>query len=305
MRQLAIVAVVRDRAPRLVEWLAFHRAVGVRDFVVYDDESRDDTTAILKAHAPLGIIRVPWPEARGNAHQLTPQNHFLASNARLFAFAVFLDIDEFLVPPPGGSVATWLRDVPAHAGAVRFTVRRFDGPGERSDLVLRGLPQAAAGAFEPERRHPVRALYRRGAVATFVDSAEPDLIQGEWLNGDFSSPWTPPREPVRAPASPGAIQLNRYAAAASPKRVDPCVRTQTWIGPTLDEMRHLLALARTGPEAGGAWIAALQAAVPELAEPVRPAAHRRWRWNNLQRRWLEKTARHLRRHLGPRPPRPW
>ncbi|WP_232630616.1 glycosyltransferase family 2 protein [Methylobacterium sp. Leaf118] len=300
MRQLAIVAVVRGRAPRLVEWLAFHRAVGVRDVVIYDEGPRDETAAILAAHAALGVIRVPWPEARANAHLLTPQNHFLASYARLFAFAVFLDTDEFLVPPPGGSVAAWLRDVPAYAGAVRLPVCRFADPGAASGLVLGGLPAAPSGPGEPERRHPVRAVYRRGAVAGFVEARVPDLVQGEWLNGDG-----PPTQ-GRAKSEPEgiALQLHRYDATAAVPGTSPCLRTQAWIGPTRDEMRHLLVHAQARPEGGGSWIAALQGAVPDLAEPVRPLAHRRWRWDNLNRRWLEGAVRFVQGRLRPRSP-PW
>jgi radical SAM protein with 4Fe4S-binding SPASM domain len=44
---LAICAIVRDEAPYIAEWVAFHRLIGISRFFIYDDRSEDETLSIL------------------------------------------------------------------------------------------------------------------------------------------------------------------------------------------------------------------------------------------------------------------
>lgn len=301
MRRLTLVIVARDQGPRLVEWLAFHRAAGVRDVVVYDDESRDDTAAILAAHRPLGVVRVSWPEARGGAHLLTPQDHFLIARARLFPFAVFLDLDEFLMPLPGDNVETWLREVPPHAGVVQFAPRAFVpvAGAPPTDLVLRRFAPALDGASE--ERRPARGLYRHGAVTRIRDALLPEIVQGERLAADFSAQ----EDDVAAPARGGTIRLARCDAAATPATGRPDPTMQDWIGPTLAEMRLFLADLRERAPQEAARFRALSADVPELDAPVEKGDLARWRRHHLHRRRLEAAGRTLRRMVIRRGPTPW
>jgi hypothetical protein len=41
MDKIAICAIFKDEAPFLLEWLAFHRMIGVDLFVLYDNGSND------------------------------------------------------------------------------------------------------------------------------------------------------------------------------------------------------------------------------------------------------------------------
>ncbi len=301
MRRLTLVTVARDQGPRLVEWLAFHRAAGVRDVVVYDDESRDDTAAILAAHTPLGVVRVPWPEARGAAHLLTPQDHFLASRARLFPFAVFLDLDEFLMPLPGDDIERWLREVPPHAGVVQFAPRAFApvAGAAATDLVLRRFAPALDGAGT--ERRPARGLYRHGAVTLIRDALLPEVIQGERLAADFSAF----EDAIPAPSRGGKIRLARCDEAAAPAAGRPDPTAQDWIGPTLAEMRLFLADLRERAPQEAARFRALSVDVPELDAPVETGELARWRRRHLHRRRLEAAGRTLRRMVIRRGPAPW
>ncbi|WP_342150447.1 glycosyltransferase family 2 protein [Methylorubrum sp. SB2] len=299
MRRLTLVTTARDQGPRLVEWLAFHRAAGVRDVVVYDDESRDDTAAILAAHKALGVVRVPWPEARGAAHLLTPQDHFLAARSRFFPFAVFLDLDEFLMPLPGDTIERWLRAVPPHAGTVQFAPRAFApvaGVGP-TDLVLRRFAPAVDGSGE--ERRPARGLYRHGAVTLIRDALLPEVVQGERLGGDLLAF----EGDVPPPSRGGPIRLVRCDGAAATGRPDPTV--QDWIGPTLTEMRLFLADLRARDPGAAARFRALSADVAELDAPVAKGDLARWRRHQLHRRRLETAGRTLRRMLLRRGPAPW
>lgn len=311
MRTFAIVAVVEGAAPDLFEWLAFHRAVGVRHFVIYDNGLDSDAAALLKAHEAIGVTALPCPTRIDRAPRFAAYEHFLASRARLFRFAAFLGLDEFLVPAPGRSIQDWLARIPAHAGAVVVNRRIFDTAepeGPSAGLVLRRFPRSLA---ETEENRVVTAIVRQGAIAAFADTHLAELVQGERLMSDFS-PAEP--DPHRSDAvlgvRQGEIRLNHYprsqgvAAKNGPAEAEPCFRTQSWIGPTLDEMRHFLAYAENTAPAEALRLRARAAAVPELARPVTPREHRPWRLRHLHRPRVEAAGRFVQRKIFG-VPRPW
>ncbi|MDV2985016.1 UNVERIFIED_CONTAM: glycosyltransferase family 2 protein [Methylobacteriaceae bacterium AG10] len=314
MRTFAIVAVVEGAAPDLFEWLAVHRAVGVRHFVIYDNGLDGEAAALLKAHEAIGVTTLPCPTRVGTTPLYAAINHFLASRARLFRFAAFLGLDEVLVPAPGRSIQDWIARIPAHAGAVVVNRRVFDTAepeGAPGDLLLRRFPRSLADT-EGEANRVVTAIYRQGAVAAITDANLVPLVQGERLMSDFSPAEPDPRRPDAVlGVRHGEIRLNFYPASASADsgngaraETEPCLRTRSWIGPTLDEMRHFLAYAESVAPAEAARLRARAGAVPELARPVAPREHRLWRLRQLHRPRVEAAGRFVRRKLFGAP-RPW
>ena len=312
MRTFAIVAVVEGAAPDLFEWLAFHRAVGVRHFVIYDNGLDSEAAALLRAHETIGVTTLPCPTRIDLAPRFAAYNHFLASRARLFRFAAFLGLDEFLVPAPGRSIQDWIARIPPHAGAVVVNRRVFDTAepsGDPSGLVLRRFPYALADP-EDEANRPVTAIYRQGAVAAITDAGLAPLVQGERLMSDFSpAPPDPTRPDAVLGVRQGEIRLNHYprpapARAANGVEAEPCFRTQSWVGPTLDAMRHVLAYLEGVAPAGALRLRARAGAVPELARPVSPRDHRLWRLRHLHRPRVEAAGRFVQRKLFGAP-RPW
>lgn len=58
--RVAACARVRNEGRYLREWLEFHLEVGVSHFYVFDDDSTDDTRAVLAPYAAAGVASV-WP----------------------------------------------------------------------------------------------------------------------------------------------------------------------------------------------------------------------------------------------------
>lgn len=56
MHELAVVSISKNEGPYIVEWIEFHRMVGVSKFYFYDNESQDDTEQILKPYVEKGIV---------------------------------------------------------------------------------------------------------------------------------------------------------------------------------------------------------------------------------------------------------
>jgi Glycosyl transferase family 2 len=89
---LGIAAIVKDEAPSVLEWVAFHQLVGVECFDIYDNGSTDETVELLSAID--GVTVLDWP---GERQQLHAYAHAIRG-ARTHWLA-FLDVDEFLLSP--------------------------------------------------------------------------------------------------------------------------------------------------------------------------------------------------------------
>ena len=93
----------KDGAEDLLEWIEFHRLVGVERFFLYDNGSTE--TAHLDVLAPYVesgiVVRHPWP---GRARQHAAFSECLTRHRDDAAWIAFIDVDEFLFSPSGRPV---------------------------------------------------------------------------------------------------------------------------------------------------------------------------------------------------------
>ncbi|WP_442967621.1 glycosyltransferase family 2 protein [Rhizobium sp. BR 362] len=58
---IAIAVCVKNEGAYIGEWVRFHKAVGIRHFIVYDNGSTDETCAILRQSLTQDALTiVPW-----------------------------------------------------------------------------------------------------------------------------------------------------------------------------------------------------------------------------------------------------
>ena len=119
-RTLAIAAIFRNENPYLVEWLEFHRLVGVEHFFLYDNDGGAEARALLAPYLEAGIVtRHPWTHLDGTRHDrptrlgARDKNHLAFAHAARHhrsecAWLLKIDLDEFLVPLDGDSLAPLL-----------------------------------------------------------------------------------------------------------------------------------------------------------------------------------------------------
>ena len=49
---------MKNEAPYIVEWIAYHRAIGVDNFLIYTNDCADSTDEVLGRLMELGIVQL-------------------------------------------------------------------------------------------------------------------------------------------------------------------------------------------------------------------------------------------------------
>ena len=103
MDKIAIRAIFKDEARYLLEWLAFHRLIGVNSFVLYDNGSTDGGPELIRrSQFAHHVTLIDWP---GVGMQIPAYQHFCAYHAAKFDLGGDLyDLDEFIMPVGGNTI---------------------------------------------------------------------------------------------------------------------------------------------------------------------------------------------------------
>lgn len=116
---LAICAIMKNESIGVLEWIAYHRALGVEKFFLYDHQSEDDTVAKVRPLCDAGIVElVEWPYRPG---QLQAYDDFARKHGADWVWCAFIDLDEFINPFGYDSIPEWLvRFEPYSAVAIQW-----------------------------------------------------------------------------------------------------------------------------------------------------------------------------------------
>lgn len=101
--KIAIVAIYRNEAADIEEWIDYHRMIGVEKFFLYDNETTDDTNLKLRRYVQSGHVEImPWPHfMRDTNTQAAAYAHAIARLAGRFQWLGMIDVNEFLLPTQG------------------------------------------------------------------------------------------------------------------------------------------------------------------------------------------------------------
>lgn len=127
--QLSICAVFKNEARYLKEWIEYHQLVGVNHFYLYNNNSKDGYQEVLKPYIQKNLVTlIQWPDYLGT---LKEEDIFLWSlGTQVPAYEnavkcqagnetkwlVFVDIDEYLVPPTADTLTEILEKYDEYAG---------------------------------------------------------------------------------------------------------------------------------------------------------------------------------------------
>src|SRR5262249_6990997 len=98
--RFGVVAIVRNEAPYLLEWIAHYRGLGFREVTILDKQSNYGSPGILAPLARAGIINAKYWADR-DKKQIRAYGNAVRSLRPMVEWCLFVDLDEFLVLDPG------------------------------------------------------------------------------------------------------------------------------------------------------------------------------------------------------------
>lgn len=95
--KIGVAAVFKNECPFIVEWLAYHRVIGVSQFFIADNESNDGTTDLLLALSDLGYLKyLTYKTEKDTPPQLAAYQLLAKSFKDEVDWMCYIDADEFL-----------------------------------------------------------------------------------------------------------------------------------------------------------------------------------------------------------------
>ena len=190
-----IVGCMKNEAPYIVEWVAYHRAIGVDNFLIYTNDCTDGTSEILDRLQQLGVLQHrnndDW---KGNSPQQSALNKALKEpviqNAEWIAH---IDVDEFInIRCGNGTLADFFAAVP-DATNVAMTWRLFGHNGVtqlRDELVIEQFDTCAPKYCpKPHTVWGFKTMYRNIGAYSKLSCHRPNKLdetlksQVKWVNG--------------------------------------------------------------------------------------------------------------------------
>ena len=108
LHDLAVVAILKNEAPYLKEWLDYHLAAGVDHFYLYDNDSPDNLREVVAPYVKAGFVN--YINAAGKFMQMQTYND--AANRFKFQsrYMAFIDGDEFIYPKTNRNIVDCRRN---------------------------------------------------------------------------------------------------------------------------------------------------------------------------------------------------
>ena len=118
--EIALGAIFKNEGPYILEWVAFHRVLGIQKFFIADNNSDDGTTDLLSALDGLGLVsHLHFPYVPDRPPQLPAYAAIMKRYGREADWIGFIDADEFLVPTDGSrTIAPMFTNFGGNVGAV-------------------------------------------------------------------------------------------------------------------------------------------------------------------------------------------
>jgi hypothetical protein len=132
---LSVVAIVKDEAPYIVEWLEYHLLVGVEKFYIYDNGSTDNLHELLAPYIKAGIVEyIYFP---GKLRHLPAYNEAVRHLEDTSFWIAFIDMDEFIVPVEKKTIPEFLRDFEDAPGIeINWVLYGSGGHKEKTDGLV-------------------------------------------------------------------------------------------------------------------------------------------------------------------------
>ena len=192
----AIVTTMKNEGPFILEWIAYHRAIGVDDFLIYTNDCTDGTDAMLDLLQAKGLV-----QHRDNPYRtsdLMPQHAALqAAEAepimQTCAWGICMDVDEFINIKIGDGTLSALYGAMGDANMISLTWRLFGNAETRTytdQFVLDQFTRCAPEVIrKPHHAWGFKTLFRNIDIYKKLGVHRPKGLRPDlwdrvkWLNG--------------------------------------------------------------------------------------------------------------------------
>ncbi|RLJ41538.1 glycosyl transferase family 2 [Litoreibacter meonggei] len=191
-----IVTCMKNEGPFILEWIAFHRAIGVDDFLVYTNDCDDGTDELLDLLQERGIVQRRDNKFAGT--DLKPQHWALdaADGEDVFknaGWAISMDVDEFINIHVGDGKLDDLYKAVGDANMISLTWRLFgnaDIHEYKDEFLISQFTECAPELCrKPHQAWGFKTLFRNIGIYKKMGvhrpkGLKPDLWDKiKWVNG--------------------------------------------------------------------------------------------------------------------------
>lgn len=165
--RVVVVTTMKNEGPFILEWIAYHRAIGVSDFLIYTNDCTDGTDDLLQLLDRKGLCQ--WRDNPYRDADMKPQHAALeAANAEPLVkaadWAICMDVDEYIAIHIGDRTLSALFDAIGDANMISLTWRLF-GNADIDAFEDRFITQSFTRCANPFANKPHQAwgfktLYR-------------------------------------------------------------------------------------------------------------------------------------------------
>lgn len=192
-----IVTTMKNEGPFILEWIAYHRAIGVDGFLIYTNDCTDGTDELLDILQERGLVQHrsnPFRQMPG----IKPQHAALQAAedepiVRQSSWVICMDVDEFINIRIGDGRLPTLYTAMGDANMISLTWRMFgnaDVDRYSDRFVVEQFTRAAHEITrKPHQAWGFKTLFRNIAIYRKLGvhrpkGLKPDLWdQVKWLNG--------------------------------------------------------------------------------------------------------------------------
>lgn len=193
--RILLATCMKDEGPFILEWLAWHRAVGVTDFVVFSNDCTDGTDRLLDRLDAMGeITHLPNPALATGATTFQPAALAFAERmpqVRRADFFISIDVDEFINV---GTGAGRLADLFSATGPFDvLSMTELNHGANRRERYERGWVKDIFPGHQTTRpgrhkaRRGVKSIVRLSDRVLKLRNHRPDMAPGAflplWLDG--------------------------------------------------------------------------------------------------------------------------
>lgn len=204
---LAVCAIMKNEGTYLAEWIDWHHAMGVEKFYLYDNDSDDDTRAVLEPYIASGLVEYVW--FPGVARQLAAYDDCFERHRLDAQWIAVIDIDEFIVPMKHRTLREFMQTQSPDVASVEINWLCYGSSGHK-ERTPGGVMERFTRHSEPGHtlNHHVKSVVNPRRVCCMIGCHEAARVSGRTVDSHGETVSAHFR---RRPQQQDVIRINHYA----------------------------------------------------------------------------------------------